>query len=333
MSKDKDNYLALDRDELEDIEERFSPRISGAACSVFLRMLLIANHTPGFFEGKYLERGDVNVSLETLREKTGLSTKTIRNAIHQLIIKNEIVKKGANEGANGSSIYQIVNYNTCDAFYKKGANEVASMGQAWGKHGATSKEFKEEKRIESNPSSPPISLAHASESEAAPPPPPEAKLSRPKQGPKPKAETNPLTNPDLFLKRVETSGRGTVIVWGKDNALVKRMLGGRLRAGVANPQAEMWGLWERFTAGEMDGAFSMQDRAHDIPAFIYNYSRLLEKTSGNGQALQPTPPGSAPPPPRTHNSGAGVYDRTCPDCGQQLWKCNLNGCPARKTPH
>lgn len=263
-----------------------------------------------------LERGQFPFGRDKMSNDLGMSVQTFRTICEEFIHLSELTIKPTNRGTIGTCVFYDAYINDQQETNQQTNQQVTSKSPATN-HSKGSEDYKEESKP---PLIPPITVAHATVSEAAPPP--------PKRVRKPRPETDPLTNPNLFLDRVEASGRETVIAWGKDSALVKGVLAGRLRAGVVDPQTEMWEMWERFAAGEANGAFTMRERAHDIPAFIQHYNLLMEKSSANGKTHTPTPPGSAPPPPKTHNSGAGVYDRTCPDCGQQVWRCSLHGCPA-----
>ncbi len=138
------NAFCYSRDKETSLYGMFSKRMEGA-CLTLLRYLTIhANHSPGYYAGHPIQRGEIAASLNHLESHTGLSQKTIRNALDHLQKANEVCQKGAVKGANRTMLYCVVNYEDWDDYAKKGQSE----GQARGKQGATSKEEVKKKKEE-----------------------------------------------------------------------------------------------------------------------------------------------------------------------------------------
>lgn len=123
------------------IEGRFTPRMRGACLGVLRYLAIFANHSPGDCCGVRIDRGEIVVSARAIEEHTGLSAKTIRNALDRLEKACYIRKKGANQGASQPNVYVVVCYDDIDGFSENGQ----AKGQEKGKQGATEKE--EERRI------------------------------------------------------------------------------------------------------------------------------------------------------------------------------------------
>ena len=268
-----DNYISLDRTSLSLLATRLPPRVAGAAMSVFLRMLIEANHTPGYFEGAYLERGDVNVSESKLCKRTGHTRQTIRSSICALIGQKEIVKKATNEGANGSLVYRICNYNTYNVFLGKLANEVTSNQPGSNQVVTTSKE--EEGRIRKEKEEDQRCTPDADSPQDVIP-------STPRQRPRvasSKTPADPQTNPKPILEEIELAG--TVILWGKDGKLLKGLMQSRVRAGVQDVPAEVRDRWGVFKASADEGT---DKYGHTVGVFLSRYNALLEQAKGNGRS-------------------------------------------------
>ena len=264
--------------------------------------------------GAFVKRGEVSRSRKTLCEETGLSEKEFRVCLRTLEAQNQISLRRANERANENNIITCLNYDIwCDQYEPKGqpsgqrrANEGPTKGHK--QEGKEGKEGKEEDQT--------LFPFGDGQAVATLPPPALAgpEPSRQRKPPKPKMPTDPLTDPNVFLHRVEAEYPLTVLVWGRDVGAIKTLLLGRLRAGVVDTQAETWEAWGRFVGGGVDDA--MRDyrtgelrRAHDIPTFVGHYALLRERAEGNGREKPRTIPDDAPLPPLPDT----------PDELQELW--------------
>lgn len=84
--------------------------------SLFIHLLLMANHKDGRFQGQEVKRGQLITGRKVLSVQTGLSEQQIRTALNKLISTNEITIKTTNKNSLISIIrynsYQIENENT-----------------------------------------------------------------------------------------------------------------------------------------------------------------------------------------------------------------------------
>lgn len=103
---------------------------------LFICLLALASFKDGSWQGVEVKRGDVICSVNTLSQKTGLSTKAVRVALNHLKRTNEVAIKGANK----YSVITLVNYDFYQTIQENGASETASNGadegQTKGKQGA-----------------------------------------------------------------------------------------------------------------------------------------------------------------------------------------------------
>jgi hypothetical protein len=152
------NTFAYSREKEMELMGNVSRRLHGACLSVMRYLVLHANHSPGAYAGRRVERGEIVASLPHLEHMTGLGEKTIRNALNQLEKLNEVRKKGADEGAgkgaDRTNVYVLVNYELWDSLSEKGQTDGPIEGRARGRQGAASKEEKEEKDKAVPPSPP-----------------------------------------------------------------------------------------------------------------------------------------------------------------------------------
>jgi len=123
------NAFCYSRDKEIEIYDRFPRRLSGSCLTVLRHLVIEAAYASGFYEGVWLERGEICISGNAIHLKTGLSTKTIRNVLNVLEKLNETGKQGANQGANKPTVYLIVNYEVWDALSKKGQTELKKRGK------------------------------------------------------------------------------------------------------------------------------------------------------------------------------------------------------------
>ena len=99
--------------------------------TLFIHLLLIANHTPKKWQGQTVEKGELITSISLLSEQTGLTIKQVRTALEKLESTGEIEKKRASKG----QCIKVRNYEVYQGFEK-------SEGQAKGKQRATNKNVK-----------------------------------------------------------------------------------------------------------------------------------------------------------------------------------------------
>ena len=64
---------------------------------LFLHFLLLANHEPGKWQGQQIETGQFITGLDSLTERTGISTQSIRTCINKLKSTGEITSKSTNK--------------------------------------------------------------------------------------------------------------------------------------------------------------------------------------------------------------------------------------------
>lgn len=120
------DFFALDRRAMKDLAGRCSPRLRGPCLSLMRYLLTEANYQDAWVGGKLLQRGQVFCSLTTMEESTGLSKKTLRNALEQLSDGHyDTVKRGtpgarqgarelALQGARDGYTVTCLSYDTYD---------------------------------------------------------------------------------------------------------------------------------------------------------------------------------------------------------------------------
>lgn len=117
--------------------------------AVFLHLLIMANHSPGRWQGIKIDRGQHLTSIKKLAEETGLSSKNVRTALNHLKATNEVAIKTANRW----TLVTIENYDKYQGDDSEGGKQsgkqsgkqVANRWQTSGKQVATNKKDKEEK--------------------------------------------------------------------------------------------------------------------------------------------------------------------------------------------
>ena len=75
--------------------------------SLFIHLLLKANHAPGKFMGIDIKRGQLVTGRKALSAETGLSEQCIRTSLNRLKSTNELTIKTSNK----NSLITIVNYD------------------------------------------------------------------------------------------------------------------------------------------------------------------------------------------------------------------------------
>ena len=76
--------------------------------SLFIHLLLMANHKDGRFQGQDVKRGQLITGRKVLSVQTGLSEQQIRTGLNKLISTNEITIKTTNK----NSLISIIRYNS-----------------------------------------------------------------------------------------------------------------------------------------------------------------------------------------------------------------------------
>jgi hypothetical protein len=126
------NVFCFDRSQLAMLKGKLSRRLSGSCLSIMRLFCLEANHTDGLVFGREAKRGQIFAGRSAISQQTGLSQKTVRNAIGLLHTVGELASEGASDG----TLYTIVNYDLYDGLTKKGASQGANKGPARGQQGA-----------------------------------------------------------------------------------------------------------------------------------------------------------------------------------------------------
>ena len=109
--------------------------------SLFLHLLLMANHEDNNWRGIAIKRGQHLTSLSKLARGSQLSIKQIRNSLNKLKTTNEV----ANEVHSNYRIITLLNYDKYQQEDKQDDKRRANGGQTRGKAGATNKNDKKEK--------------------------------------------------------------------------------------------------------------------------------------------------------------------------------------------
>lgn len=111
----------------------------GNTLRLFIHLLLKANYEAKDWHNITVKRGELITSLGNLSAETGLSVKEVRTALEHLKRTNEVASRSNSK----CTVITILNYDK----YQGGASQAANEGQAKGKQGATTKEIKEDKEI------------------------------------------------------------------------------------------------------------------------------------------------------------------------------------------
>ena len=119
----------------------------GNMVRLFIHLLLRVNYEDKKWRGMVIKRGQIVTSLANLSAETGLSIKNVRTCLSKLQTTEEIVKQTASK----FTIITICKYDKYqgqqDSEGQANGTETANKGQANGKQGATTKEYKEIKNI------------------------------------------------------------------------------------------------------------------------------------------------------------------------------------------
>ena len=101
--------------------------------SLFIHLLILANHEDNMWHGKKIEKGSLVTSVASLSAQTGLSIKQIRTALNHLEKTGEIGKQTTNQ----NTLIIILNYSRYQEFDtdensekgKQGANKGQTRGK------------------------------------------------------------------------------------------------------------------------------------------------------------------------------------------------------------
>lgn len=107
--------------------------------SLFIHLLLIANHTPKNWKDITVKRGQKVTSVNRLSEETGISIRGIRTCIQRLERTGEIVVKTTNK----YTIITIVNYDFYQGEGREGDKQTTNERQTNDKRTTTNKNDKE----------------------------------------------------------------------------------------------------------------------------------------------------------------------------------------------
>jgi hypothetical protein len=105
--------------------------------TLFIHLLLKANHKDNNYRGKLVKRGGLLTGRELLSKETGLSVQQIRTALKNLISTNEITNESTKQG----SYIQIVRYDE----YQDTTNESTNDQPTTNQQLTTNKNDKKEK--------------------------------------------------------------------------------------------------------------------------------------------------------------------------------------------
>lgn len=113
--------------------------------SLFIHLLLLANHEDNMWHGQKIEKGSLITSLSSLSVQTGLSVKQVRTALNHLEKTGEIGK----QRTNNNTLIIVLNYARYQEFESSDKEENgkrgASKGQTKGRQRATNKNDKNDK--------------------------------------------------------------------------------------------------------------------------------------------------------------------------------------------
>ena len=296
------NFCPISRDYLQEFRLKLPKSVFSNAYLMMLHLLVGAQHHDGFVYGVPLKRGQLLRGRFALAEETGLSEQQVRTSLSHLKAINEVLfsssRNVTSKVTKGTSIITCLNYDVWCSVEKpsnqKSNQQVTSKQPASNHIQEEEEESKPRNHVslstQDRSSNLPFSTSVDNGSGAVASLPP-ALDAPPKPSRKRKAKdrppADPLTDPNVFLHRVEAEHPDTVLVWGRDVGAVKTLLSGRLRAGVVDPQAEAWEAWGRFVGGTVDD--SLTDfktgelrQAHDVLTFVGRYALLQERAGVNG---------------------------------------------------
>lgn len=105
--------------------------------TLFIHLILKANHKEARYRGKLIKRGALVTSRELLAKETGLTIRQIRTALKNLKASNEVTNETTRQG----TYIQIVNYDE----YQEASNEVTNERPTSDQQVTSNKNDKKEK--------------------------------------------------------------------------------------------------------------------------------------------------------------------------------------------
>lgn len=118
--------------------------------SLFIHLLILANHEDNMWHGKRIEKGSLVTSVASLSAQTGMSVKQVRTALSHLEKTGEIGKQTTSH----NTLIIVLNYGRYQDFdisenSEKG-KQGASSGQTRGKQRATNKNDNNDKNVKND---------------------------------------------------------------------------------------------------------------------------------------------------------------------------------------
>jgi len=122
--------------------------------SLFVHLLLKANHDPGNWQGIKVDRGQFITGLHALSEETGLSVRNVRTSLNHLISTGEVTRIVTSK----YSVINVINYAKYQGSLSDGDNQTDSLAdkqptsnrQASDKQPTTNKNNKKNKNNKNN---------------------------------------------------------------------------------------------------------------------------------------------------------------------------------------
>lgn len=130
------NAFVFEREPLKNLAHKLPQRLRGACLSIMRYLILEANHSPGWWDGKQLQRGQIFTGRNRLHQETGLSPRTVRSSIALLQKLAEVTSEATSEG----TFYVIVNYDSYDGLSEKVTSEATNDRPTTDQRPTTSKE-------------------------------------------------------------------------------------------------------------------------------------------------------------------------------------------------
>ena len=126
--------------------------------SLFIHMLLLANHSGKQWRGQEIERGSFVTSLGSLSVQTGLSLQSVRTSINKLKKTGEITIKSTNK----NTLIIVTNYDIYQGYYddtnKQDNNQSTNEQQSTNKQLTTTKNVKNYKNVKNDKNNTSVSI-------------------------------------------------------------------------------------------------------------------------------------------------------------------------------
>jgi hypothetical protein len=115
--------------------------------SLFIHLLLMANHADQRWRGQVIKRGSLVTSYGSLAVQTGLSVKQVRNSLKKLEKTGDVASKSTNR----NTLIMVLNYDSYQSMGQTKGIQTAdnghTIGQTEGNQRATNKNVKNDKNI------------------------------------------------------------------------------------------------------------------------------------------------------------------------------------------